>query len=318
MGNLIFNDASLPFSCAMECSQKLNSFFQILFSIKDSKITITRADELEGEWNSYIYAEGFEFGQWINQIEDRDQKRIIKTVIANIRCPLRIESPKVADDILFSLVADPDIEVKALGVASILNEPVLSVGSHEYWTQSSIAIVQEWDDSGIVQQTLVDVPNVSSQLEVDKLKLQIKGKSQQNQSYLESLTTHHNQDYPNLIFCESVLKSLASTGIIANNFSKIISVLNELNQHIKASYNLQDLIDKTGLDISGESLETMSCAKHARKRKFKHPDLGQKVFEIHIKNFNNARRMHILPDFSENIVAIGYFGAHLSTVNFPS
>lgn len=77
------------------------------------------------------------------------------------------------------------------------------------------------------------------------------------------------------------------------------------------------LAKNSELTITGESVETMRAKKHARKRQFKHPVLGQTLFEEHVKKFPNGKRMHILADYKNHTICIGYFGSHLSTVRNP-
>ncbi|MFT6084674.1 MAG: hypothetical protein ACJA1M_001575, partial [Alphaproteobacteria bacterium] len=82
--------------------------------------------------------------------------------------------------------------------------------------------------------------------------------------------------------------------------------------------NIDDLNNQSELDISKESTATMSTLKHVRRRTFKHPDLGDKIFEDHVKGFANNKRMHILPDYIKHTISIGYFGRHLSTVKYST
>jgi hypothetical protein len=61
----------------------------------------------------------------------------------------------------------------------------------------------------------------------------------------------------------------------------------------------------------------MGNQKYARQREFKHPILGKMLFEQHVKNFPDAKRMHIVADYNSNKVSIGYFGSHLPTAKYP-
>jgi len=79
---LVLNDASLPFSTANACEKNLGVFFSILHRANTQGIRFFRADNLEGSWNSLIYAEGFEIGRWINSIPNRDQSLLVKSVAA--------------------------------------------------------------------------------------------------------------------------------------------------------------------------------------------------------------------------------------------
>jgi hypothetical protein len=321
METLIFNEASLPFSTPIECEQNLGVFFKILHSANEKKVDFYRADELEGNWNSHIYSQGFEFGEWLNKIEDKELNLLVKAVIASVKCPLlsieNNDSKSQVEESIFLLSSDKNIEVKGLGVASIINEHVISFASHENWKKASISIIRQWDEYGSVKEHPSNVQNIFSTEQIDALLTQLDALNKSNNRYLKSLTNIDNQDYPNLIFCDSVLRNFNSNGVTANDFTRIVYVLNKLNSAIVEASNLAELINESQLDISGESTETMACRKHARKRHFKHPDSVVKIFEDHVKNFPNAKRMHILSDYENKTISIGYFGLHLSTIKHP-
>lgn len=319
--SLILNEASLPFFSVDDCEENLAVFFEILHSANLKGITFYRADDLEGGWSSLVYAQGFEFGKWISKIKNNDQCRLVKSVIGNVKCRLisneSIDQKNSIKDMLFVLLSDQDIEVKGLGVASILNACGISFASHTNWKVDPVTVIQQWDEVGAIQKQNVNVPNIYSQANLDKILDVLAVKKQSNKNYFCNLTARDNIDFPHLIFCESALKDLRSSSVTALDFPRIISVLNKLDKAICRSTNLDDLIKNSGLDISGESTETMNAAKHARKRLFKHPNLGRVLFEDHVKNFADNKRMHLLADYVSNNICIGYFGRHLSTVTTP-
>lgn len=318
---LILNEASLPFSSVDDCEENLAMFFEILHSANLKGITFYRADDVEGGWNSLIYAQGFVLGKWFNRIKNNDQCLLVKSVISKVKCQLisneSIVEIKSVKNILFVLSSNQNIEVKGLGVASIINACGISFNSHINWKVDPITITQHWDDVGAIQQKNVKVPNVYSRATLDKILDDLAEKKQSNKKYFCDLTTQGNKDFSHLIFCESALKNLRSSSVTALDFHRIICVLNKLDRAICESKNLDDLIKNSGLDISGESPETMKATKHARKRLFKHPSLGQILFEDHVKNFPDNKRMHIFSDYENSTICIGYFGRHLSTVTAP-
>ncbi len=168
---LILNDASLPFSSAEDCEQKLDVFFKILHNANFQGVHFYRADDLEGDWNSLIYADGFEFGQWINKIENKDQCRLVKSVVSKVKCPListeNMAPENAIKEMLFVLSSDQSIEVRALGVASLKNTYGISFASHPHWEANPVVVVRQWDENGAVQQQTIDVPNVCSLAHLD-------------------------------------------------------------------------------------------------------------------------------------------------------
>jgi len=316
-GTIIINDASLPFSNAQDCNENLEVFFKIVSLATEKKIEFHRADDIEGNWNAYIYANGFEFGKWINEIQDMDFKLLVKTVIANVKSPL--VSPEIynQDNIIYSLASDENIEVKALGYASTIRAKSVSFSSYRHWKSSIISILKTCDELGELTQENFDVSNIYSLDQIEGHIQELTEINQSNKGYLISLEQMGNEDFPNLKFCLTALKNLRSSVVTSQDYTVIVDVLNRLNNSIVNSGDEEELKRISGLDISKESRETMQCKKHSRKRYFIHPELGKVLFESHIKNFSNGKRMHILADYKEKTIAIGFFGLHLSTVNFP-
>lgn len=319
--SLILNEASLPFESANDCEQNLDDFFSIIHSVHLKGVGLYRADDQEGSWNSLCYAEGFEFGKWFNDISNKDLSLLVKSVISNVKCPLIVSDDlgfiNIIKNTLFLLLKDQNIEVRGLGVASLLDTSGVSFASHSNWMGNSIRILKQHDKDGLVEEQTIDVPNICSLSHLDEFLNKYEEKRQSNKSYFHSLMAENNLDFPNLIFCESVLKNFKSSIVTGDDFPKIIEVLNKLNIAISDSKNLDELAKNSELTITGESVETMSAKKHARKRQFKHPVLGQTLFEEHVKNFPNGKRMHILADYKNHTICIGYFGSHLSTVRNP-
>jgi len=319
---LILNDASLPFDSVEDCEQNLDVFFSIVHRASISGVGFYRADDLAGSWNSLIYANGFELGGWINNALNIDKIRLIKSVIGKVKCPLiAIENPDhehAIKNMLFMLSSNKNIEVKALGVASVINSPSISFSSHANWMVDPIAIVQEWYEDGESKIRSIDVKNICSLAHIDNVLTGIEAKRKANRSYLRSLSIDNNEDFEHLIFCGSALKDLSSPSVSVADFPNIIEVLSKLNDAISNSNCLDDLVAYSELTITGESTKTMENKKYARRREFKHPTLGVVSFEEHVKNFPGAKRMHILPDYENNSICIGYFGRHLPTDTDPT
>lgn len=316
---LIINDASLPFSSDIECNNKLESFFKIIHHADSAGISFNQADERHGNWNALNYAEGFIFGEWINRI-DKTSSLIVKNVISKVDCPLIEFEENIRDtlgSIIFMLSSDRSIEVTSLGLASIIDLHAVSFPSHNKWVSNPIPIVRQWEENNEWQEQLIDVPNISSLDHLKSFIAELDNKRQQNKNYLKDLTLQDNADFPNIIFCNSALKNIKSPSVTIDDFRKIIEVLRNLNNAILISNDIEELKSNSKLTISGESNPTMNNPKYARQREFRHPTLGKMIFEQHVKNFPDAKRMHILADYIGNTVYIGYFGSHLSTVNYP-
>lgn len=321
---LILNEASLPFKSAYDCEQNLELFFSLIHEASLHGVEFYRADEIEGGWNSLIYAEEFIFEKWLDSLskDNKDVSLLVKNVLSKVKCPLIYNDDKSlkesTNNIIFSLLANEDIEVQGLGVASITGNHGISFLSHEYWKVNPITIIQQQDSAGGIEKKNIDVINIHSSKCLNKTLKYLQEKKQSNRDYFHSLSTHGNIDFPNLILCKSLLKDVCSSTVTTHDFKHIINALNLLNDAICDSSNLDKLIELSTLEISMESNETMNCVRYKRRRYFNHPTLGQVLFEAHVKNFINGKRMHIYPEYDKNTICIGYFGKHLPTINHPN
>lgn len=318
---LILNEASLPFESSAACETKLAEFFKILFKANSEGLHFYQSDATEGKWSTLNYTQGFELGRWINEIRQNELKLLVKSVLSNVTCPqfesglYEIEETRLKS--LYVLQSDQNIEVKGLGLASIIDAHGISFASHLNWEVTLVGIVKQWDEGGDVQKKNISVPNLYKLNCIDNLITAIRNRKQENRRYLLTLVVRNNKDFQRLIFCESALKDLRSASVSVDDYLNIIESLKRLNDSIGAAQNLNELIAASELDISGESKETMSIPKYERRRRFNHPDFGISVFEIHVKNFTGGKRMHIFPDYVQKTICIGYFGRHLPTVNHP-
>jgi len=315
--SVVLNEASLPFESLEECENKIISFFDLLHEAKSNSVQFSRADNLEGSWSLLNYASGFSFDKWLNSIEDRDRQRQIKSVITDLECPLmNLASNRSGVDpsqVMFYHESNPDSEVSGLAFAYLNQSHSLSAPSKLWWQQDSVSIIKEWcENSDFIKET-VQVPNVSSSQQLTTFLSHFRALRQSNKSYLAELKVKDNADFPNLLFTENFLKSVRSVSLEPIDFRKLICVLTNLNSAILLSTNLVELSHHSSLTITNESTPTMDNKALARQREFKHPILGKKTFEPHIKNFINFKRMHILPDYTEKKICIGYFGNHLKT-----
>lgn len=318
--DLIINEVSLPFLTKAKCISELKQFFKLIHLADHEGIGFNHADEPLGNWNSLHYADDFIFSEWISNL-DSDSSKLVKNVLSKVDCPVAFLEDNTRDtlgELIFSLSYNRDIEVASLGVAATIGSHAISFPSQEYWLQNPIPIIKNWDGDNEWKEDLINVPNVFSLEHLETYIAEITNARQTNKAYLSSLDIKDNKDFPNLIFCKSVLKNFSSSAVTINDFVKIIEVLTKLNNAIISSNNFDALKLDSELSISGESKATMESGKYKRQREFMHPDLGNVLFEQHVKNFGDGKRMHILADFTCKKVSIAYFGSHLPTVKHHS
>lgn len=319
--HLVLNDISLPFETIVECEKFVPHFFAMVHFAHLNKLNFFRVDEVSGDWGQVNFSEGFSLGKLLNEVSNDNEKLIIKSVLANVKCPNLVAMHAELDEILRSTLfihsEDESLEVRALGAAFEVEGCCISFPTHRFWCENLIPVRKHWDEAGGTTSIDITVPNVCKMDHLESIVSDLHVLRQQNKLYLRSLSVENNHDFPNLLICESALKNFSSSTVTAEDFDKIVEALNALNSAIVLSSNLDELIHNSSLTISGESKETMQQRKLVRHRQFRHPHLGHVIFEIHVKNFPDAKRMHILPDFDARKICIGYFGPHLPTFRYP-
>lgn len=315
--SVVLNEASLPFQSVQDCNDNIEHFFDLLHEAKNHNIHFSRVDEIEGDWNQLNYADDFNFNKWLDSLEDRDRRLQIKSVISGLKCPLlNINDNKSnvnVSDLFFLHKGDRNSEVLGLAFAHLNHSHSLSVASNPHWLKDSITIVKVWCEADEDFEKEFDVPNISSIEQLIPFLDKFRARRQDNKDYLTSLTVANNPDFKNLLFTESFLKSVKSYSLQPLDFRRLMSVLASLDQAIIISNNMQDLSDNSSLEMSNESKLTMSDKNLVRLRRFKHPLLGNEIFQCHVKNFTNGKRMYILANYVDKTICVGYFGNHLKT-----
>lgn len=315
---LIFNDASLPFPPNSDPGDHLKEFFAILQRANDAQVSLDRAAGAEGHWSALVYSEKFSFGEWLNSRLDQEERRRIKNLMTKVACPLNSEAEKVIRDRIYVLKDDDAIAADALGFASVKGATSISFSSHERWRKVILEITEMYAEAGKELTLQHEVANICEVCHVGPFLDKIRAIREGNVKFFNDLREVENKVFPNIQFNKEVLKTLQKSGEVSQYQSQIIDVLRKLNEGIEISNSLGELSHNTELDISGESGVTMGNRKFARRRRFSHPTLETASFEAHVKNFPDARRMHILPDYAGRKICIGYFGKHLPTMSDPT
>ena len=314
--SFIFNDASIPFLSIENCKRYLPRFFSILRKATQNEVQIIRTrDSIGSNWYNVNYVDGFSLSQWIEQLHDIEYKRFIRGLMDRTKSPLvridEIEVLRKIEESEFVLPNDKEKAVYALGVAFLLEAPAVSCYSMNIWYENTIGIIHnQFDEKDNEVKKDCVVQNISQIEHIDSFLEALKKERQDSLNYLKGLKISGNPDFENLIFCQSVLRSFKSIGINKTLLKKLKVVLGTLNNLIKTKESESSIIDRSGLDISGESDTTKNNRKLSRHRVFRLPNGDSKMFDLHVKNFPD-QRLYFLPDFESKKIYIGYFGKHL-------
>lgn len=311
---IVFNDASLPFPPEVDPSEHLLEFFSILKKANDAQIYLDRANEADCHWGALDYSSTFSFGEWLNNRLNPDERLNIKNVMSKISCPFNPEAKKNLMECAFALKDEDTITTDALGLASIIGAPSLSFSSHDRWRASLLEIIQVKGD----ESCYLKVKNINTVAQAEPFIDEVCSRRQADTQFFKKLEASGNADFPSILFSRQVLKTLRKPIEVSQYQTQIIGALQKLEAGIQKSKSLEELLETSELEISGESSATMERPRFARKRIFTHPELGDITFQTHVKNFLNARRLYICPDFNKRKVCVGYFGPHLPTVKFPT
>jgi hypothetical protein len=304
---LVLNQGSLPFHSDQKYFKEVESFYKILHNLKPygTKLISPKLNGL-----SYFNSSSLNFNTWLNNLSDRDLQRLVKGVLTSIPCEQYDELE--INEFIFEHKFQKALEFKDVGFAAIKNHKVISFNSCDFWSQSSINIEKKYlvDNCDDYKTDSHVVHNISTNEHLQQIIININLNQKNCKKYFDELK-NIPEKFPNLLYTDSFFKDIKS--IDENYFREIKQVLNKLNDAISKSKNINELKINSNLDISGESISTMQNRSKTSERTFKHPTLGLKIFETHVKNFSHGKRMHILVDYESKNICIGYFGKHLST-----
>ena len=114
--------------------------------------------------------------------------------------------------------------------------------------------------------------------------------------------------FPNLIFCERVLAQLGHLSVNDDRFQLIIEKLKRLNT-FTGTWN-QGVFDYKNLGLDNSPDTPLRVRSTEALRTFHCPDIGNKVFSLHIKWYfgNEPFRLYYYPESTNHKVYIGYIG----------
>lgn len=316
--SFVFNDTSLPFESLDDCLQHLPVFFSILRRATKNEVQIIRTnDDIGTNWYNIHYVEGFSLSQWIEQQSNQDYKRYIRRLMDRTQCPLISDEENEILDTFdcseFTLSNNNNLSVPSLGVAFLIGTPVVSFCSMRHWEENYISVVhnQLGEEADVMVKKDCCVENISQKEHLFLFLKKIKEERKISQDHLKTLSSSGNDDYKNLIFCHNVLQNFTNLNIHKSLLKKITDVLQKLNSVIQITESESSLIEKSGLNISGESQSTKNKKKLIKHRNFKLPNGDLKTFDLHVKNFPDGKRLYFFPNFKSKNIYIGYFGNHL-------
>lgn len=321
MDYLILNEESLPFATREHCDASLPVFFQILNSAFDNRITAVRvSDAFEKGWYALMMADQYSLRHWIEN-QEQEYNRKIKILISKTETPHipfdNIHTAEVMSLSDFYLEIDRSINTPSLGAAFLIQQPGFSFLSADHWNHEKIDLIHETiDEQLVLKSKTCKVQNIATVPHWDIWLKELERQRKENCRNGATLWANRHLEFPHLIFCGSTDKQIQNLSVNNATFSRLWDNLRLLNNGIQSSSSDQSLAQVTGLTIHDESDSVKNNPRLRKHRMFTLPEGSRAFFGPHITNFPAAFRLHVLPDYNEKIIYIGYFGKHLPTQKF--
>ncbi|MDM8561120.1 hypothetical protein [Candidatus Parabeggiatoa sp. HSG14] len=319
----IFNELSImPFTNRYEAKNGLETFINTCVKARDIGIqTLHLHKNIGKSLHELQIAPDYTVSQWLQDSEvEKDLKRKFRRIIT--KTPLISDEEAIAKEqnILseFKIKIDDEIKIaEGLGAAYLLDILCVSFLSHDLWKTDEIQNIEHWyfEENGIDITTIVAVKHASKPNHLAEHKTWFEQKKRDSLQKSRDLWELRCEFFPYLTLCGQVEKQLTRVGIQSKFFDQIIEKLKRLNEYAKnwqaGSYSSND-VKRYGLDVSGESDNTLN--KYGRQRKFRLLDGKKALFEKHIKT--GDLRFHFYPDEENKVIYVGYIGSHLPTIKF--
>lgn len=316
----IFNELSSPFATKIEAKKHLVTFLNTCFKAREFGFNVLHLHENIGKsLYELSIASDYTISQWLQDSEEdiKNQFREISTKMPLITddYPIEKERNELSE---FKIVLNHQKQfANGLGAAYLLDTLCVSFLSQEFWDADEIKNIEYWylTEAGHENTEIIAVKHASKPTHVVKHQLWFEQKKRESLQKSRDLWERREEFFPYLVLCGEVEKQLTRLGIQSKFFEQIIKKLKRLNeyaQHWQSGLYSDRVVKQYGLDVSGESNETLQ--KYGRQRKFRLPNKKKLLFEKHIKT--GDLRFHFYPDEESHTIYVGYIGSHLSTVKF--
>lgn len=206
---------------------------------------------------------------------------------------------------------------RGLGAAFLLEALALSFSSAPCWNYSQVQLLFEHLRDDNFYSIPVDVKHSSSKEHIMVHQAWIKKYAKLDVQSGAELCKHRDTLYPSLQFCDSALQQLQALAYRDKHLSQVKRYLDNLNEYAEQWKTGPFLAENIKGTISGESSATLRNEKYAQKHTFLCPDGRNRLFSWHCKMTLDQWRLYFYP-LEPGIILVGYVGAHMATVKFPT
>lgn len=315
---MILNELSarFPVQSVEQGKQIMDLFLDACFRVK----AIIHNDSilLDQDYKSFELALGYRIEQWRNDpTVDVESKRRFR-VLLNKSVVYNSEEFDQESEIDFKTeFMYQEKSSKGCLLAYEMDGVVVSFLSSDHWKIPQISgIYIELMDDGEIEQSPVQIPNVSFNENIESFKKYYDEK-QEERRYTDIVS---GQDiingaehiFPNLVFCENAIQG-CKRNVGVSEAGQVYKRLLELQ---RAAENMKDKFDKNILtNATVES--TVTLGRFSEEHTFRLPDGKKELFSWHIRYTGGyAGRIFFYPVPRKRIIYVGHVGHKLPTVKY--
>lgn len=315
---MILNELSarFPVPSVENGKQIMDIFLDTCFSVK----TIIHNDSilLDQDYKSFELASSYRIEQWRNDpTVDVESKRRFR-VLLNKSVVYNSEEFDQESEIDFKTeFMYQEKSSKGCLLAYEMDGVAVSFLSSDHWKIPQISgIYIELMDDGEIEQSPVQIPNVSFNENIESFKKYYDGK-QEERRYTDIVS---GQDiingaeyiFPNLVFCENAIQG-CKRNVGVSEAGQVYKRLLELQ---RAAENMKDVFDKNTLTKATPESEA-TLKQFSQEHTFGLPDGSVKRFSWHVRYTGGyAGRIFFHPVPERKVIYIGHVGHKLPTVKY--
>lgn len=205
------------------------------------------------------------------------------------------------------------------GVAHLHDTPAVALRGVPRWEVDPLIVhLSRLDGGEALVETTVEVIHLCRPEQVQAREKSLRERILLTVTGGDDLWKRRADLFQRLDFCDGVERQLRALSGKEFYFQHVVLSLSRLDAAL-AGWNAGPL--QPGMDSSGESTSTLNHGTYGPMRDFRCPDDHTRRFSHHLKLFSNNWRIYYLEARDEKAGArafIGYVGAHLPTVNYPT
>lgn len=206
------------------------------------------------------------------------------------------------------------------GIAHLLDAPAVALRGVPCWEVDPLVILlaRMGDEDGTLVELPVEVVHVCRPEQVDARAQLLRERVLRSVSGGDELWRRRTELFPRLDFCGAVERQVCALSGKEFYFQRVVEALSRLDAAL-GKWIGGPL--HPGMDSSVESASTLAHGSYGPMRDFLCPDSETRRFSNHLKLFSNNWRIYYWETRSGEEggrAFIGYVGAHLPTVKYPT